>query len=146
MRSGQGYFLLVRRYDESNQVGIARAKSEVDGDLSYRVWPVSLVVLSTGSTQQSNERKDDEKVSTQTCLEICSRTYWQACSREERPVVKKCLQVKRGDNWLWVFCYNERDGVITTDRKAKALPARALETFEKKYANEIFRVGESLKE
>ena len=56
------------------------------------------------------------------------------------------LQIKRDDKWRWVFCSN-RNGVMTTTDKAKALPQYAcwayedLAHFQSKYGNDEFRLS-----
>jgi len=60
----------------------------------------------------------------------------------------KKLQMEVNGEWKFVFCYNERDGVITTDNKSKAIPKYAidgesdLEYFSNKYGNNVFRLAE----
>lgn len=52
----------------------------------------------------------------------------------------KKLQVKIDGSWHYIFATNPARGIITTDKKEKALGARDLEYFQSKYANDEFRV------
>ena len=54
---------------------------------------------------------------------------------------KKLLQVKIENHWHYVFCRNELKAlpVITTD-KSKALPASALDYFQRYFASLNFRI------
>lgn len=54
----------------------------------------------------------------------------------------KKLQVKIDGSWKYVFATNPAHGIITTDKKEKALGARDLKHFQSKYANDEFRVLE----
>ncbi len=55
----------------------------------------------------------------------------------------KRLQVKINGNWEYVFCSNKQQSIdpIITKVKTKALKAHALEYFQGKYGNHIFRVS-----
>ena len=50
------------------------------------------------------------------------------------------VQVFKDNEWKWVFCSNDRDGVITCKSKGLALKARDLSYFENKYQNHKFRL------
>lgn len=50
------------------------------------------------------------------------------------------LQIKTPEGWQYVFCHNDRDGVITTKDSTKALPAEAMLYIQSKHGNDIFRV------
>jgi hypothetical protein len=58
----------------------------------------------------------------------------------------KKLQVKTDDGWKCVFCY-DRNGLVLTDNKRKALPPRAeygqddLQFFSRKFGNNEFRLA-----
>lgn len=61
----------------------------------------------------------------------------------------KRLQVKVADTWAWVFCYNTYDPrgpIITTQRKAAALPACDLEYFTNRFGRHEFRAAHTLTE
>lgn len=51
------------------------------------------------------------------------------------------LQVLIGDKWEYVFCSNDKDGIVTCKSKNNALRGRDLEYFKAKYANNEFKVG-----
>lgn len=52
------------------------------------------------------------------------------------------LQVKIGNDWKWVFCRNaNRNEIITTENRKKALPAMDIEYFRRKFGNDEFRVA-----
>jgi len=52
----------------------------------------------------------------------------------------KRLQVYKDFGWKYVFCYNELQGIITTDDKRKALQERDLEYFKNRFGNDQFRI------
>ena len=49
------------------------------------------------------------------------------------------LQVFINDNWQWVFCWNDRTGIVTTKDAYAALPGTAIDYFQNK-SNCKFRV------
>ena len=54
------------------------------------------------------------------------------------------LQVKKGNDWEYVFCHNTQNivhgPIITTQNRRKALNAKQdLEYFQKRFANHEFR-------
>jgi hypothetical protein len=54
--------------------------------------------------------------------------------------MKKYLQVRINNDWVFVFCRNELAALpITTKDKRKALPAKALDYFQKHYGSLDFR-------
>lgn len=52
------------------------------------------------------------------------------------------LQVLKNGKWEYVFCRNVLTGIETTQNKDKALVGQgALDYFETKYANDVFRLS-----
>ena len=58
----------------------------------------------------------------------------------------KRLQVYKDFGWKYVFCYNELQGIITTDDKRKALQERDLEYFKNRFGNDQFRIVNEYKQ
>lgn len=57
----------------------------------------------------------------------------------------KTLQVKLDGEWHHVFCYNPtKSDPITTPWQCKALRARDLEFFKRKFGNHEFRVSNEI--
>jgi len=53
----------------------------------------------------------------------------------------KRLQAKTETGWEYVFCHNERHGLILTETKAKAVKGSgSLEYFKRKYSETEFRL------
>lgn len=53
------------------------------------------------------------------------------------------LQVKIGGTWFFVFCRNERTGIILTDSAEKAIRGdkNSLKYFQEKFADNEFRIN-----
>lgn len=54
--------------------------------------------------------------------------------------MKQFLQVYKDNRWQYVFCHNEVEGIITTDKERNALTGNDLEYFSRRYANHKFRL------
>lgn len=51
------------------------------------------------------------------------------------------LQVLIENAWKYVFCHNQQTGLVTTNKRHKAVKGHGMQYFQMKYANRMFRVN-----
>ena len=55
--------------------------------------------------------------------------------------MRKVIEFKKTGEWVYLFCENERDGLIVSDTRGNALPAHAFDYFVCKFEHIDFRIA-----